>query len=170
MPKVAFLVVSQQVKMRMQRNRDKKIAFRIELTLVDCSNITENGGKVFCKFKFPWKKTATIFKHSGCSSAKQVVNHCTAWNHKISLENCEMMVSTATNMVCDYILRLSIRQVNTNKYGGFERIGTATINIAEYLKEPHTTRRYLLENCKTNCTIKVIIRTEQIMGDPVFQW
>ena len=136
-----------------------KVAFRAHIVLHECSNLPQSDARVFCKYKAPGKL-------EGKSEAVGVQSHRVQWEYAFSLEPVKMTVSKRTRQVEDYNVRLSVRQVENAK---FKRLGIVMLNLADFVGKPQATRRYLMQNCQWNATVKVTVHTQQIQGDPFFR-
>jgi hypothetical protein len=78
-----------------------------------------------------------------------IQDHQVTWNHPIN---------TMIQLVIDkqQILGKCEFKLDIYQKGGKE-IGSLSINLSEYADKGVTTERYLLQNCKFNSTIKVIL-------------
>lgn len=94
----------------------------------------------------------------GCQATKffavraPIRDHCIFWGHPIS--TMAHLVISKQHILGPCELRLEVYQ----ELGGSRDtipIGSLTINLSEYASSGLTTRRYLLDECKFNSTIKV---------------
>lgn len=79
-------------------------------------------------------------------------DHCIFWGHPIS--TMAQLVVSKQHVLGPCEFRLEVYQ----ELGGSKDtipIGSLTINLSEYASSGLTTRRYLLDECKFNSTIKV---------------
>lgn len=140
-----------------------KLEFRFTIVLHECVNVTCPTRRVYCKWKLP---QYALQRREGRSPSVVVENNAVTWNYEFEINNCEMQMNSTSKIVQDLILRLSIRQETA---AGFDRIGIVKINLAEYLRTGGS-RKYLLENCNVNSTLKVSVTVTQVKGDPLFKW
>ncbi|OAD06623.1 hypothetical protein MUCCIDRAFT_107199 [Mucor lusitanicus CBS 277.49] len=95
---------------------------------------------------------------SGSTVRAPIRDHCIFWGHPIS--TMAHLVISKQHILGPCELRLEVYQ----ELGGSRDtipIGSLTINLSEYASSGLTTRRYLLDECKFNSTIKLSIKVDQ---------
>lgn len=150
-------------------SKSRKIDFELTLLIQDLTNVPLVSGLYFVK----WKLKNTV--HTNGSTVRFVLSllskrknslyltlsvhrapirdYCIFWGHPIS--TMANLVISKQHVLGPCELRLDVYQ----ELGGYSKdatpIGSLTINLSEYAGSGLTTRRYLLDDCKFNSTIKV---------------
>ncbi|EPB87755.1 hypothetical protein HMPREF1544_05415 [Mucor circinelloides 1006PhL] len=134
-------------------SKDRKIDFELTILIQDLTNVPLVSGLYYVKWKL---KNAA---HTGGSTVRAPIrDHCIFWGHPIS--TMAHLVISKQHILGPCELRLEVYQ----ELGGSRDtipIGSLTINLSEYASSGLTTRRYLLDECKFNSTIKLSIKVDQ---------
>ncbi|KAI8640339.1 EEIG1/EHBP1 N-terminal domain-containing protein [Parasitella parasitica] len=134
-------------------SKDRKIDFELTILIQDLTNVPLVSGLYYVKWKL--KNAAHT---SGSTARAPIRDHCIFWGHPISTM-AQLIVSKQKVLgSCEF--RLEVYQ----ELGGSRDtipIGSLTINLSEYASSGLTTRRYLLDKCKFNSTIKLSIKVDK---------
>ncbi|KAI7901230.1 N-terminal C2 in EEIG1 and EHBP1 proteins-domain-containing protein [Cokeromyces recurvatus] len=135
-------------------SKNRKIDFELTILIQDLTNVPLVSGLYYVK----WRIKNTV--HSNGSTVRAPIrDHCIFWGHPIS--TIAHLVITKQRILGPCELKLEIYQ----ELGGSKdtiSIGNLTINLSEYAGSGLITRRYLLDHCKFNSTIKLSIKVDQI--------
>ncbi|KAJ1920677.1 hypothetical protein IWQ60_006938 [Tieghemiomyces parasiticus] len=94
-----------------------------------------------------------------------IVEHRVTWEEVLS-KKVEMVIGK-DGVLSPCELQLWVRQeMNQEKP---RNLGVLNINLAEYVREGLTTHRYLLQESKSNSTIKITLRMKQTDGDDKYK-
>ena len=112
-------------------------------------------------------------KCPGCQAAEsqreQVRDQRVQWDELFPLQ-CKMKVDEETNVVDQFPVRLSVRAASARSAAGdFERIGVATVDLAELVGARETVRRILLESSALNAILIISVQVRQTAGDAMFR-
>ncbi|GAN01448.1 hypothetical protein MAM1_0007c00881 [Mucor ambiguus] len=134
-------------------SKDRKIDFELTILIQDLTNVPLVSGLYYVKWRL--KNAAHT---SGSTVRAPIRDHCIFWGHPIS--TMAHLVISKQQILGPCELRLEVYQ----ELGGSRDtvpIGSLTINLSEYASSGLTTRRYLLDECKFNSTIKLSIKVDQ---------
>lgn len=144
--------------------KNRIIDFELTILIQDLTNVPLVSGLYFVKWKIKnaGQSGSTVRQVYYTRLHKRICaltswyrapirDHCIYWGHPISAM-AELVVSKQ-HMLGPCELKLEVYQ----ELGGKDTIliGDLTINLSEYANSGLTTRRYLLDDCKFNSTIKV---------------
>jgi len=134
--------------------KNRKVDFELTVLIQDLTNVPLVSGLYFIK----WKLKNTDHS-SGSTGRAPIRDHNIFWGHAIYTT--AHLIISKHHVLGSCELKLEIFQ----ELGGSKEsmmIGTLTINLSEYANSGFTTRRYLLNDCKFNSTIKLSIKLEQM--------
>ncbi|KAI9476085.1 MAG: N-terminal C2 in EEIG1 and EHBP1 proteins-domain-containing protein [Benjaminiella poitrasii] len=135
-------------------SKNRKIDFELTILIQDLTNVPLVSGLYYVK----WKLKNAVHS-SGSTVRAPIRDHCIFWGHPIS--TMAHLVISKQHILGPCELKLEVYQ----ELGGSKDtvpIGNLTINLSEYAGSGLITRRYLLDNCKFNSTIKLSIKVDQI--------
>ncbi|KAJ2161668.1 hypothetical protein GGF46_001261 [Coemansia sp. RSA 552] len=137
--------------------RGRIATFDVSLRIEDLNNVPPLGGLFFAK----WRCQA----NSGASPRMPVANREVRWAHAVE-QPVEIPISKdGTLAPCE--LRIAIRQ---EVYSHVRtKVGTLTVNLSEYARLALSSRRYFLQECRLNCTLKLSIAVTQTGGTEAFE-
>ncbi|KAI8376784.1 N-terminal C2 in EEIG1 and EHBP1 proteins-domain-containing protein [Blakeslea trispora] len=133
-------------------SKNRKIDFELTILIQDLTNVPLVSGLYYVKYRL---KSAT--HSSGMTVRAPIRDHCVFWGHPIS--TMAHLVISKQHILSTCELRLDVYQELAGK--DTTSIGSLTINLSEYAGLSLISRRYLLEDCKFNSTIKLSIRVDQ---------
>ncbi|KAJ2078846.1 hypothetical protein H4R24_004205 [Coemansia sp. RSA 988] len=132
--------------------RTRMATFDVALRIEDLNNVPPLNGLFYTKWKCQ--------THSGTSPRVPVVNREVRWSHAIEHPVDIPIGKDGTLAPCE--LRIAIRQ---EVYSHVRmKVGVLTVNLSEYARLSGSTRRYFLQECKLNCTLKLSISVSQVSG------
>ncbi|KAJ1735770.1 hypothetical protein LPJ61_000367 [Coemansia biformis] len=137
--------------------RARMAAFDVALRIEDLNNVPPLSGLFYAK----WKCQA----HSGSSPRVPVVNREVRWAHPVE-QRVDVPVGK-DGLLAPCELRISIRQEVYSHMRA--KVGALTINLSEYARLAASSRRYFLQECKLNCTLKLSITVSQVGGPDSFE-
>ncbi|KAJ1642278.1 hypothetical protein LPJ64_005863 [Coemansia asiatica] len=164
--------------------RARIATFQVQLRIEDLNNVPPLSGVFYAKWKCQ--------DHSGTSPRVPVVNQEVRWSHAVKktidipiskdgvLTPCELKVAIKQVRVCADPGRLDYagaRQGRLGLAGARHRevyshvrtkVGSLTVNLSEYARLSGSSRRYFLQECKLNCTLKLSILVSQQSGPESF--
>ncbi|RKP36042.1 EEIG1/EHBP1 N-terminal domain-containing protein, partial [Dimargaris cristalligena] len=140
--------------------KSRKVTFKVHIELLELINIPLVSGIFYAKWKLKNGVSA-----SGCTSRAPISEHRVEWDHIISKQMELVVGKDGVLSPCE--LHLAIKQVMNQEKP--RNLGVLVLNLAEYAKEGEVTRRYLLQESKSNSTLKITIRMDQIEGDVPFK-
>ncbi|CAK4613956.1 hypothetical protein LEN26_015274 [Aphanomyces euteiches] len=146
----------------MWRKADSAVVFDVHVTVHACSNIPHSHGRVFGVWKFTGRR--------GLSSMERVgKDHNVVWAPPwcISLPSIEFPLTN--QVMASQSVRFSIRQEKNNSTNGYTRLGVVVVDLAEYVGGEETSRRFLLDKSRVNCTLHMTIASTQRQGDVLFK-
>ncbi|KAJ2726214.1 hypothetical protein GGI07_000691 [Coemansia sp. Benny D115] len=123
--------------------RARIATFQVSLRIEDLNNVPPLSGLFYAKWKCQ--------DHSGSTQRIPVVNQEVRWAHAVQ-KTVEVPVSKdGLLMPCE--LKVAIKQ---EVYSHVRtKIGSLSVNLSEYARLSASSRRYFLQECKLNCTLKV---------------
>ncbi|ORE14598.1 hypothetical protein BCV71DRAFT_229194 [Rhizopus microsporus] len=135
-------------------SKHRKIDFSINVTIQDLANVPLVSGIYHVKWKL---KNA---EHtSGSTSRSPIRDHSIFWGYPIN--TLAHLVISKDNILGPCELKLQVfQEIGGSKDVSF--IGKLTVNLSEYAGSGLVSRRYLLDECKFNSTIKLSIRMDQV--------
>ncbi|KAI8081880.1 N-terminal C2 in EEIG1 and EHBP1 proteins-domain-containing protein [Gilbertella persicaria] len=133
-------------------SKSRRIDFELTLLIQDLTNIPLVSGLYYIK----WRLKNTTHT-SGTTARAPIRDHCVFWGHPISTMAHLVVSKQQVLSSCEF--RLDVYQ----ELGGKDTvsIGSLTINLSEYAGSGLTSRRYLLDDCKFNSTLKLSIQVDQ---------
>ncbi|KAI8067337.1 N-terminal C2 in EEIG1 and EHBP1 proteins-domain-containing protein [Thamnidium elegans] len=134
-------------------SKSRKIDFELTILIQDLTNVPLVSGLYYVKWRL---KNAT--HNNGSTVRAPIRDHCIFWGHPIS--TMAQLIISKQHVLGPCEFKLEVYQ----ELGGSKDtvpIGSLTINLSEYASSGLTTRRYLLDDCKFNSTIKLSIKVDQ---------
>ncbi|KAI8384445.1 N-terminal C2 in EEIG1 and EHBP1 proteins-domain-containing protein [Radiomyces spectabilis] len=131
----------------------RKVDFDVSFLIQDLANVPLVSGLYFVKWRIKHASPS-----NGYTARESIKDHCIVWNQPANT-----MVQLIINKhqalnPCELKLEV-FQQLGGSK--AIVAIGDLTINLSEYSRSGLTTRRYLLDHCKFNSTIKLSINLTQ---------
>ncbi|KAG0736859.1 hypothetical protein G6F57_007210 [Rhizopus arrhizus] len=140
-------------------SKHRKLDFSIQITIHDLANVPLVSGLYHVKWKLKNASHA-----SGSTMSSPIRDHVIVWSHPIN--SLAHLVIAKDNILgpCEFKLQV-FQEIGGTKDIVF--IGSLTINLSEYANTGLTSRRYLLDECKFNSTIKLSFRLDQVTESAV---
>ncbi|KAJ1855596.1 hypothetical protein IW147_003761 [Coemansia sp. RSA 720] len=136
--------------------RARIASFDVVLRLEDLNNVPPLNGLFYAKWKCQ--------THNGTSSRVPVVNCEVLWSHSVRV-SVDIPIGK-DGMLAPCELRIAIRQ---EVYSHMRmKVGALAVNLSEYARLSGSSRRYFLQECKLNCTLKLSISITQTDGPDNF--
>ncbi|CDS09035.1 hypothetical protein LRAMOSA10395 [Lichtheimia ramosa] len=134
-------------------SKHRKVDFEVSILIRDLANVPLVSGLYYVKWRIRNASHA-----SGMTERAPINDHSVFWNYPIN--TMAQLVINKQHVLGSCELKLEIIQELS---GGKEThtVGTLSINLSEYAESGVTTRRYLLDDCKFNSTVKLSIRMSQ---------
>ncbi|KAI8967634.1 hypothetical protein BDF20DRAFT_829319 [Mycotypha africana] len=88
-------------------------------------------------------------------------DHAIFWGHPISTIAHLVISSSKDRLLGACELKLEVYQELGGNNKNITSVGTLSINLSEYASAGLVTRRYLLDQCKFNSTLKLSIKVDQ---------
>ncbi|KAG2174223.1 hypothetical protein INT43_004244 [Umbelopsis isabellina] len=134
-------------------SKSRKIDFELSILFQDLANVPLVSGNYYIKWKIKYADAP-----SGSTARAPITDHNVLWNHT-NATTVHLIVGK-DNILAPCDLKLEVfQELNGGK--DTHTIGTLTLNLSEYAGSGTTTRRYLLDDCKFNSTLKLSIRLFQ---------
>ncbi|KAJ2956551.1 hypothetical protein NQZ79_g7604 [Umbelopsis isabellina] len=134
-------------------SKSRKIDFELSILFQDLANVPLVSGNYYIKWKIKYADAP-----SGSTARAPITDHNVLWNHT-NATTVHLIVGK-DNILAPCDLKLEVfQELNGGK--DTHTIGTLTLNLSEYVGSGTTTRRYLLDDCKFNSTLK----KQQIFAD-----
>ncbi|KAG9299573.1 hypothetical protein G9A89_020744 [Geosiphon pyriformis] len=141
--------------------RGRKVDFQIDILIEDLANVPLLTGLFYVKWNMKCPE-----KTSGATERAPIKDYSVFWNYKLS--NAAQLVVGKDGMLMPCEFRVNIKQeLNGGKV--INKIGSLSLNLAEYVGSGKTTRKYLLQNSKINSTLKLTIDMKKTFGDVEFK-
>ncbi|XP_037083654.1 protein FAM102B-like [Pollicipes pollicipes] len=147
--------------------KKKKYKFQVDLELAELTAVPFVNAVLFCKVHL-----LDGGKFEELSSREEVRDHTVKWNARMSF-SAKLSAPSTTGVLDPCLLRISVRK---EAKGGrsYQKLGFATINLAEFAGGVGQCRRYLLEehdlrHRQDNSMLKVVLSTTLLSGDPCFR-
>ncbi|XP_037080264.1 protein FAM102A-like [Pollicipes pollicipes] len=147
--------------------KKKKYKFQVDLEVEELTSVSFVSAVLFCKVHL-----LDGGKFMDCSSREEVRDHTVKWNAKMSF-CAKMTAPTSTGVLDSCLCRVSVRK---EAKGGrsYQKLGFADIELAEFAGGVGQCRRYLLQGYdlrhrQDNSTLKVVLSTTLLSGDPCFR-
>ncbi|KAJ1867873.1 hypothetical protein LPJ78_000572 [Coemansia sp. RSA 989] len=132
--------------------RARIATFEVALRIEDLNNVPPLNGMFYAKWRCQ--------THSGTSPRVPVANQQVQWSHAVRRTVDIPVGRDGVLAPCE--LRIAIRQ---EVYSHMRmKIGALTVNLSEYARLSGSSRRYFLQECKLNCTLKLSIAISQTSG------
>ncbi|RKP38220.1 N-terminal C2 in EEIG1 and EHBP1 proteins-domain-containing protein [Dimargaris cristalligena] len=128
-------------------SKHRLVNFDVNITLHELINVPLVSGTFFVKWRLKNGTSTTGYTHRA-----PISGHRVEWNQTAS-KKMDLVIGK-DGMLSPCELHLCIRQEMNQENP--RNLGVLSINLAEYAKEGQTTRRYLLQESKSNSTIKVL--------------
>ncbi|KAI8321270.1 hypothetical protein GQ54DRAFT_186269 [Martensiomyces pterosporus] len=136
--------------------RTRIATFNVVLRIDDLNNVPPLNGLFYAKWKCQ--------DHSGSSARVPVANREVKWSYVVEKSIDIPVGKDAVLTPCG--LRVSIKQ---EVYPHVRvKIGELAVNLSEYARLSGSSRRYFLQECKLNCTLKLSIYITQVGGPENF--
>ncbi|KAJ1927439.1 hypothetical protein IWQ60_002946 [Tieghemiomyces parasiticus] len=137
-------------------SKHRLVAFEVRITLHELINVPLVSGNFFVKWR---TKSGTAA--SGCTERAPIADHRVEWNAS-ALKRLDLVIGK-DGVLAPCELQLCVKQEMNQETP--RNLGVLTVNLAEYAREGRVTRRYLLQESKSNSTIKLTIDMKQVAGD-----
>ncbi|KAJ1960757.1 hypothetical protein GGI12_003631 [Dipsacomyces acuminosporus] len=136
--------------------RTRIATFSLVLRIEDINNVPPLNGLFYVKWKCQ--------DHSGSSGRVPVANREVKWSHVVETAVHIPVGKDSVLTPCE--LKVSVRQ---EVYPHMRaKIGALAVNLSEYVRLSGSSRRYFLQECKLNCTLKLSIYMAQAGGPDGF--
>ncbi|KAJ1834741.1 hypothetical protein LPJ63_001690 [Coemansia sp. RSA 2711] len=136
--------------------RARIATFDVTLRIEDLNNVPPLNGLFYAKWKCQ--------THGGSSPRVPVVNREVLWSHAVRQAVDIPIGRDGVLAPCE--LRIAIRQ---EVYSHVRmKVGALTVNLSEYARLSGSSRRYFLQECKLNCTLKLSISVAQAAGPDAY--
>ncbi|RMZ83074.1 hypothetical protein DV738_g1286, partial [Chaetothyriales sp. CBS 135597] len=150
--------------------------FQFTLRIIDLTNIPLVCGTAYVKWHLPMSSAA---EHRGKTEKAYIHDHRAVWEYvketpvRMTIEKHQALQE------CEIHFEI-VQEYSATGRGSRVQLGNVKLNLAEYTRGPEVivnqdeiddgfvTRRYLLQDSKVNCTLKVGIKLEQTEGDTNF--
>ncbi|RMD39851.1 hypothetical protein DV735_g5278, partial [Chaetothyriales sp. CBS 134920] len=150
--------------------------FQFTLRIIDLTNIPLVCGTAYVKWHLPMSSAA---EHRGKTEKAYIQDHRAVWEYvketpvRLTIERHQALQE------CEIHFEV-VQEYSATGRGSRVQLGNVKLNLAEYTKPPEiivnedeiddgfVTRRYLLQDSKVNCTLKVGVKMEQTEGDTNF--
>ncbi|KAK9466972.1 N-terminal C2 in EEIG1 and EHBP1 proteins-domain-containing protein [Lipomyces arxii] len=138
--------------------KSRRAKFAVTLTIHDLSNIPLVSGYVFVRWHI---RDTARGDARGRTEKAPIKEHKASWESVREIEKVRMFIDRYGLLSDKYI----VFEVVSEHSGEKMDLGTLQLNIAEYVKEKPTGRRYLLQDSKINSTLKITLDCRQLSGD-----
>ena len=154
--------------------------FDLTLRILDLTNIPLVAGTASVKWHLPSSSAA---EHRGKTDKAYIRDHKATWEYSRSLSVRLTIERTSMLQECEIQFEV-LQEYSGGARGGRVHLGNVKLNLAEYTQLPEIspserdpqdesedgsiTRRYLLQDSKINCTLKIGIIMKQTEGDSNF--
>ncbi|KAJ1820488.1 hypothetical protein LPJ56_003427, partial [Coemansia sp. RSA 2599] len=138
--------------------RARIATFQVQLRIEDLNNVPPLSGVFYAKWKCQ--------DHSGTSPRVPVVNQEVRWSHAVKKTVDVPISKDGVLTPCE--LKVAIKQVREVYSHVRTKVGSLTVNLSEYARLSGSSRRYFLQECKLNCTLKLSILVSQQSGPESF--
>ncbi|XP_043247196.1 protein FAM102A-like [Amphibalanus amphitrite] len=147
--------------------KKKKYKFQVDLVVEELTAVPFVSAVLFCKVHLLEGGRFEEF-----SSREEVRDHTVTWNARMSF-SAKMTAPCTTGVLDPCLCRISVRK-ETKGGRSYQKLGFATINLAEFAGGGGQCRRYLLEehdlrHRQDNSMLKVVLSTTLLSGDPCFR-
>ncbi|CAO3673137.1 unnamed protein product [Umbelopsis vinacea] len=134
-------------------SKSRKVDFELSVLFQDLANVPLVSGNYHIKWKIKYADAP-----SGSTARAPITDHNVLWSQSTSTTVHLIVGKDNILTPCDLKLEV-IQELNGGK--DTHTIGTLVLNLSEYVGSGTTTRRYLLDDCKFNSTLKLSIRLLQ---------
>ncbi|KAK9479076.1 N-terminal C2 in EEIG1 and EHBP1 proteins-domain-containing protein [Lipomyces japonicus] len=143
--------------------KSRRTKFAVKILIHDLTNIPLVSGVLFVRWHV---RDAGIGSSEarGRTDKVPIKEHKAVWNYEWQIEKIRMVIDR-DGMLQD---KMVMFEVVSQHAGEKVELGTLQVNMAEYVKEESTGRRYLLQNSKINSTLKIQFIFKQLSGDSNF--
>ncbi|KAI8887521.1 hypothetical protein K501DRAFT_242368 [Backusella circina FSU 941] len=134
--------------------KNRKVEFELNILIQNLTNVPLVSGFFLVKWRL-----RNANQTSGTTARSPIRDHTIFWGENINTFS-ELVISKKQQHTlgpCEF--KLEVYQENERE---LIPIGCLVINLSEYAGSGLTTRRYLLDECKFNSTIKLSIRMNQL--------
>ncbi|KAJ1661138.1 hypothetical protein IWQ61_000008 [Dispira simplex] len=137
-------------------SKNRLVHFDVTITLHNLVNVPLVSGTFFAKWRIKNGTTS-----SGYTRRAPISDHRVDLGYQISKKLDLVIGKDGVLSNCE--LYLQVKQ-ETNQDSP-RTLGVLTLNLAEYAQEGEVTRRYLLQESKSNSTFKITVHMKQTGGD-----
>ncbi|KAI9015669.1 EEIG1/EHBP1 N-terminal domain-containing protein [Phycomyces nitens] len=141
-------------------SKHRKVDYEISILIHDLKNVPLVSGLYHIRWRM---------KHAshtnGSTQRAPIKDHSIYWNHPISTMVQLVIDKQHVLSQCEFKLEI-YQELGSGKEA--EMIGSLAVNLAEYATTGLTTRRYLLDQCKFNSTLKVNKMHSQLKVGPYY--
>ncbi|KAK9319243.1 N-terminal C2 in EEIG1 and EHBP1 proteins-domain-containing protein [Lipomyces orientalis] len=141
--------------------KSRRPKFAVKLTIHDLANIPLVSGFVFVRWHL---QDSARGDARGRTDKVPIKDHKAIWNYEREIARVRLVIEK-DGMLSD---KHVVFEVVSEHAGEKVELGTLQLNIAEFVKEKPTGRRYLLQDSKINSTIKITLDCRQLSGDASF--
>ncbi|KAJ2756592.1 hypothetical protein H4R27_001052 [Coemansia aciculifera] len=132
--------------------RARLATFNVQLRIEDLNNVPPLNGLFYVKWR--------LQDYSGSTPRAPVVNREVRWSQAVEKSADISIAKEGVLAPCE--LKISIKQ---EVYPHVHmRVGALTVNLSEYARLSGSSRRYFLQECRLNCTLKLSICVSQSGG------
>ncbi|PVU91849.1 hypothetical protein BB559_003953 [Furculomyces boomerangus] len=136
--------------------RGKNAIFNFDIDIHSLDNVTLISSLFYIKW--------SIKKNSGRTGLIPVTNHSVQLNVKIK-DSIKINISK-DNELSEYYLSVHVYHIGNSEKR--LKVGFLNLNLSEYVKMQNSTRRYILQQCRINATLRISINATQIDGPTDF--
>ncbi|KAK9366361.1 N-terminal C2 in EEIG1 and EHBP1 proteins-domain-containing protein [Lipomyces kononenkoae] len=141
--------------------KSRRPKFAVKITIHDLANIPLVSGLVFVRWHI---QDSARGDARGRTDKVPIKDHKAIWNYEMDVARVRLVIEK-DGMLSDKHVVFEV----VSEYSGEKvELGTLQLNIAEFVKEKATGRRYLLHESKINSTIKITLDCRQLSGDVNF--
>ncbi|KAJ1983439.1 hypothetical protein H4R34_001273 [Dimargaris verticillata] len=137
-------------------SKHRLVGFEVQVTLHELINIPLVSGNFYVKWRIKNGSSST-----GYTDRAPISEHRVQWDQHAT-KNAELVIGK-DGVLSPCELHLWVKQEMNQESP--RNLGTLIVNLAEYARQGEVSTRYLLQECKSNSTIKMTIHMKQISGD-----
>ncbi|KAK9481848.1 N-terminal C2 in EEIG1 and EHBP1 proteins-domain-containing protein [Lipomyces starkeyi] len=141
--------------------KSRRPKFAVKVTIHDLANIPLVSGFVFVRWHL---QDSARGDARGRTDKVPIKDHKAIWNYEREIARVRMVIEKDGMLSDKHVVFEVISEYSGEKV----ELGTLQLNMAEFVKEKPTGRRYLLHESKINSTIKITLDCRQLSGDANF--
>ncbi|KAJ1962103.1 hypothetical protein H4R35_007384, partial [Dimargaris xerosporica] len=127
-------------------SKHRLVGFEVQVTLHELVNIPLVSGNFYVKWRIKNGSSST-----GYTDRAPISEHRVKWDQRAT-KNAELVIGK-DGVLSPCELHLWVKQEMNQESP--RNLGTLVVNLAEYARQGEVSTRYLLQECKSNSTIKV---------------